>query len=162
MSDNLSPLGHPKGRMNPTTGKWERNNEFTGSVGGETVDIRIAIDKDKADAAVLYKIEPGLRLLVEQIFWEITEAFTGGSSSAIGLSASRAPHTTKGDLLGGASGDVAAGLTVGLRAGTPGVSFSADPKLVVLEEDDEIRFDRIASAFTAGKGYVHIIGRSIP
>jgi hypothetical protein len=147
--------------MNPVTGVWERNSEFTGSVGGETIDIPLAISKDLADAAVLYKIEKGLRLLVEQIFWEIVTGFTGGTSSAIGLSASVAPHTTKGDLLGGAAGDVAATLVAGVRAGTLGVSFSADPKLVVLDEDTEIRFDRITSAFTAGAGYVHIIGRSI-
>lgn len=161
MSDALSSLGHPKGRMNPVTGVWERNSAFTGNVGGETVDLRLAIGFATADAAVLYKVEPGLRLLVEQVFVEVTTAFTGGTSAAIGLSASVAPHETKGDLFGGAGGELLAGLTVGMHAGTAGVSFSADPKMVLLEAGTEIRFDRIASAFAAGAGYVHLIGRTI-
>lgn len=162
MSDSLSSLGHAKGRMDPVTKVWKRNSEYAGNIGGETVDIKLAIGFALLDAAVLYTIAPGLRLLLEQVFVEITTAFTGGTSAAIGISASVVPHEAKGDLFGGAGGELLAGLTVGMHAGTVlGLSFTADPKMVLLEAGTQIRFDRIASAFTAGAGYVHLVGRQL-
>lgn len=116
-----------------------------------------------ADAAVLYTVPVGIRLSVERAFWEPITSFTGGASSAIGLSSSNANYNTKGDLLGGATGDVAAGLvstgapfkgTIGAKAATQGV--------IVLVAGDTIRFDRITSAFTAGAGNVHLPCTVIP
>ncbi len=115
------------------------------------------------DAQVLYTVPSGLRVSLERAFWEVLVSWTGGASSAIGLSSSNANYNTKGDLLGGASGDVAAGLlstgnpfkgTVGTKAATQGI--------IVLVAGDTIRFDRIVSAFTAGSALVHIPCTVIP
>lgn len=116
-----------------------------------------------ADAAVMYTVPSGLRISLERAFWEITTSFTGGASSAIGVSSSNANYNTKGDLLGGAAGDVAAVVistgnpfkgTVGAKAATQG--------LIILVAGDTIRFDRVTSAFTAGVGNVHIPCTIIP
>lgn len=116
-----------------------------------------------ADAAVLYTVPAGMRISLERAFWEITTSFTGGSSSAIGISSSNTNYNTKGDLLGGASGDVAAVVistgnpfkgTVGAKAATQG--------LIILVAGDTIRFDRVTSVFTAGVGLVHIPCTIIP
>lgn len=124
--------------------------------GGETVYIRAPIAAATADAEVLYTVPANLSISIQSVLWEVTTAFTGGASSAIGLSSSLAPHETKGDVHGGAAGDVLATLTVGFKRGTQGLSFTAAPNSVVLTAGATIRFDRITSAFTAGAGYVHI------
>lgn len=151
---NFSPFGHKQGYQDPTSGAWVENldNPF---------DAKIAISYATANDAVIWTVPEGKRVLIEQVFYEITTAFTGGTSAAIGLSSSRTPHDAAGDILGGSGGDVLAGLTAGIRAGTAGTSFSATPSMVVLEPGDAVKFNRIASAFTAGAGYVHLIGRII-
>lgn len=128
------------------------------------VNLKLPFTFATADAAVLYTVPTGMILLLTHVFWEITADLTGGASSAIGVSSSAAPHTTKGDLLGGAAGDVAAALTaaIGFTQGTIGVSFSAAPKLVVLPASATIRFDAITSAFTAGAGNVRAVGVLLP
>ena len=128
------------------------------------VHLKLPIAAADADAKVLYTVPKGLALLIEQAFWQVTEDWTGGSSSAIGISSDTAPHDTKGDLLGGAAGDVLASLTaaIGYTQGTIGVSYSAAPKLVVLAAESTVRLDRITSAFTAGAGFVHLVGRFLP
>lgn len=148
-----SLLGHPQGHTN-AAGVWERN-------GGETYACKIPIDYTLADAAVLFTVPLRSRLIAA--FWEITADWTGGSSSAIGLSASRAPHTAKGDIHGGAAGDLAATLVAasGVVRGTQGLSVTATPFVVVLEAADTIKFDRITSAYTAGTGYVHLEWRVV-
>lgn len=113
-----------------------------------------------ADAAVLFTLPTGYRAIVGRCLWEVTTAFTGGTSSAIGLSSSNASYTTKGDLLGGASGDVLAGLTTGFK-GTTGAKL-ATQGLVVLAAGDTIRFDRITSVFTAGAGLAHVTLHLLP
>lgn len=135
------------------SGYWQRS--------GSLLHVKLPIGFALADAAVLFTTP--VRLLLEQAFWEVTTDFAGGSSSAIGLSGSVAPHTTKGDLLGGATGDVAAALTaaIGVTQGTIGVSFSAAPKMAVLEAGSAVRFDRITDAFTSGAGFVHLACRLI-
>lgn len=148
-----SSLGFPQGHIN-AAGVWERN-------GGETFACKIPIDFSIADAAVLFTLPIRARLVAA--FWEITADWTGGSSSAIGLSSSKAPHNTKGDIHGGAAGDVAATLvaSAGVVRGTQGLSITATPFVVVLEAADTIKFDRITSAFTAGTGYVHLEWRVV-
>ena len=84
---------------------------------------------------------------------------TGGSSSAIGLHASRV-LTAKGGVLGGSGGDVAATL-VGttapfLQVGTEG-SAMAMPVRTHLIAADTINFDRITSVFTAGAGNARVL-----
>jgi hypothetical protein len=136
-------------------GRWLRTDP--------SVHMKLAVAFGTADAATLFTVPAGVRLELEKLFWEITADWTGGSSSAIGVSSADAPHSTKGDLLGGATGDVLATLvaTTGETQGTVGVSFSSAPNLAVLEATDTIRFDRITSAFTAGTGFVHVIARQI-
>lgn len=136
-------------------GRWFRMGSF---------DLKIAIGFALADAAVLSTVPTGKRLLIEQAYWEVTTSWTGGTSSAIGISSDVAPHDTKGDILGGAGGDVAAALVStggATKQGTIGVSYSAAPKMVVLEAGSKIRFDRIVDAFTAGAGFAHLAGRLI-
>lgn len=119
------------------------------------VDLSLPIGFGTADAAILATLPTGFSLLVQRGYWEVTTAFTGGTSSAIGLSSSGTGYTTKGDLLGGASGDVLASLTVGTRPGTVGADIAAG---VILNAGDTIRFDRVTSAFTAGAGFAHLVG----
>jgi hypothetical protein len=144
-----SPYGHPQGKM-AADGTWERNLPARFA-------LKLPVAFGTADAAALYTVPADKRMHIERTFWEVTTAFTGGSSSAIGVSSDQAPHETKGDLLGGASGDVLAGLTAGVKSGTIGASFGSNG-VVVLEPGSVIRFDRITSAFTAGAGFVHLIG----
>ncbi len=137
------------------TGAWLRADTVA--------HLKLAIAFGTADAATLFTVPAGFRLELEKVFWEVTADWTGGTSSAIGISSADAPHETQGDLLGGAAGDIAATLVAasGELQGTIGVSYSAAPLLAVLEATDTIRFDRITSAFTAGAGFVHAIARQI-
>ncbi len=114
----------------------------------------------KADAAGLYTVPTGVRLLVSRPFWENTIAWSGGASSAIGISSSNAAYNTKGDLLGGAGGDLEAGMGLGFK-GALGAKL-ATQGLVVLIGGDTIRFDRIVSVYTAGSGYAHIPVQIVP
>lgn len=94
-------------------------------------------------------------LRVVRVWYNVTESFTGGAASTIGISSSNGGANTKGDLAGGAAGDAAANLTAGVRGGTVGTKL-ANNGAVVLAPGDTLRFDRITSAFTTGKGYVFI------
>lgn len=129
-------------------------------------DLACPIAFGTADAAILLTMPAGARLQVDDLFWEVTADWTGGTSSAIGVSSSNkaAPTnwTTKGDLLGGASGDVLATLvaSVGIVAGTVGTDMDTVAKRrgAIWKATETFRFDRIASAFTTGTGFVHIVG----
>jgi hypothetical protein len=124
---------------------------------GFVADIPIAISFANTDAQVLATLPAGMVFLGGRSYWEITADWTGGTSSAIGLSSGQAPHNTKGDLLGGGSGDVAATLVAsgGKLLGTIGADVAAG---VLLKPAATIRFDRITSAFTAGTGFAHLVG----
>lgn len=127
-----------------------------------TLELDVAFGT--ADAAVLFTVPAGFRMLITKTYWEPSVAWTGGASSAIGLSSSNPGYATKGDLLGGAGGDVAAGLTVVAATpckGTIGAKL-ASGGTVVLIAGDTIRFDRIVSAFTAGAAKVHIHYQLVP
>lgn len=131
-----------------TGGAWVRMDAH--------VDIKIPVTFALADAAVLYTVPTGFRLRPGTSFWEPTANWTGGSSSAIGISSSNAGASTKGDLLGGAGGDVAATLVASaVFAGTVGAKVPAAPGLVLVG-GNMLRFDRVTSAFTAGTGFVHV------
>lgn len=112
-----------------------------------------------ADAAVLLTVPTGCVLRVHEFAWKITADMTGGAASAIGVSSSNhTGNTTKGDLLGGATGDVAATLVASsgeFAMGTIGTTFTTIANRRPLwKPTDTIRFDRITSAFTAGSGSV--------
>lgn len=131
------------------TGRWLRANQsFT---------MKLAISKDTADATALCTIPGQMALRMTGLpYWEVTTGFTGGTSSAIGMSAS-AIATTKGDLLGGAAGQLTAVLgTAGVKPGTIGplIDTLAEQQAFLLVAADFLRFDRIASAYTAGVGSI--------
>jgi len=130
---------------------------------GGFAHLKLPIGFALADAAVLYTIPAGIKISLNDWWWEITTSFTGGASSAIGISSTNTDYSTKGDLLGGAAGDVVATLVSTGRVhkgGTIGAKFASNGKCVLVG-GDAIRFDRITSAFTAGAGYVHVNGRYI-
>jgi hypothetical protein len=111
-----------------------------------------------ADAAVLATVPTGAVLMPEEFYWTISTSWTGGSSSAIGVSSNKTGFSTKGDLLGGASGNVLADLTTVLSPtlGTIGAGFDTLAKRRALwVAGNTFRFDRIASVFTAGAGAVN-------
>jgi hypothetical protein len=143
-----SPYGFPQVHS-------EGTNNYVHN-GGENLYLRLAISSATADAEVLYTVPTNLSIMILAAFWEVTTGFTGGTSSAIGLSSSLSPHDAAGDILGGSAGDVAATLVAGYKRGTQGLSFTATPNLVVLTGGSTIKFNRITSAFTAGAGYVHL------
>lgn len=134
------------------TGRWVRMDQ--------RFVAKIPIDKTLADAAQLMLVPAGYSVKIDDdLVWDITTGFTGGSSSAIGISSSDAGSSTKGDLLGGAGGDVTATLgTAGVKQGTAGAKMDtiAHRRALRIEATEYLRFDRITSLYTAGAGYVHV------
>lgn len=121
--------------------------------------IYLPITFATADAAVLWTVPTGAVFNLRSLFWKVTADFTGGASSAIGVSSTRTGFTTKGDLLGGAAGDVAAVLTAALspNPGTIGAKIDALTNVemnALWFATHVIRFDQITSAFAAGSGSV--------
>ena len=131
---------------------------------GQIVNLALPFTYATADAATLYTMPTGAAFKVEGLFWEVTTGFTGGSSSAIGVSTTKTAPTnwsTKGDLLGGSGGDVEATLIVGAHiAGTIGADADTLAKMrgACWVAADLFRFDRITSVFTSGAGNVHVRG----
>lgn len=134
------------------------------AVPGQVVNLALPFTYATADAATLYTMPTGARLAVQDLYWEITTACAGGSSSAIGVSTTKSSPTnwsTKGDLLGGSGGDVEATLIVGAHiAGTIGTDLDTIAKVrgACWVAADLFRFDRITSVFTSGAGNVHVRG----
>lgn len=127
------------------------------------VDLKLAFAFGTADATALFTVPTGFKLRIERAYWEIIASMTGGSSSAIGVSSTNAAFNTKGDILGGASGDVAATLVQTgspYKGGTLGAKLGSNG-IITLVATDVIRFDAITSAFTAGNGFVHITAQLI-
>lgn len=123
---------------------------------GTVVDLALPFTFATADAAVLWTVPTGRALLLLRGYWEIIASMTGGTTPAIGLSSSQSPHNTKGDLLGGASGDLTATLVAGDHIeGTVGTDQAAG---IILRAGSTVRFDRIADAFAAGSGNAHLVG----
>lgn len=121
--------------------------------------LAIPITFATADAAILLTIPAGCLLRPKEFHWKVSADFTGGASSAIGVSSSnKTGYTTKGDLLGGAGGDLAATLVAssGLAAaGTIGAQWGTIAlRRPFWKPTETFRFDRIVSAFTAGSGFV--------
>ena len=136
----------------PTAGRWLVTP-------GQTVALSMPITFATADTAALLTVPAGALLIPRDLWWTITASFTGGTSSAIGVSATVGP-TTQGDLLGGATGDVATDLEAGDSPtfGTIGALWdSVAERRLFLEAATVLRFDRITSVFTAGTGTVELL-----
>lgn len=122
------------------------------------VNLKLAVANTTLDTTVLYTVPVGFRLLVGRAFWEVTLGWSGGTNSAIGLSSSNAAYSTKGDLLGGSGGEVAATLITaspGPFVGTIGAKVGgASP--VVLVAGNTVIFNRVVDAFSAGSGDAHL------
>lgn len=129
------------------------HSKLTGASGLGVAILKLAIGFGTADGAVLYTVPAGHNLRINRAWWNVQTAFTGGSSSAIGIDSSNAAYNTAGDILGGATGDVEADLAAGQKGGTVGAKMSSN-QVVVLVPGNTIRFQRITSAFTAGAGYL--------
>lgn len=131
------------------TGRWLRADK--------TAILKLPIGFGTADGEAILTVPAGFALRYAGLpFWEVTTAWTGGSSSAIGVSTNVSGYDTAGDVLGGAAGNVLADLTAGVQPGTIGAEMDnlTDLQAQVFVEDDEFQFDRITSAFTAGAGFV--------
>lgn len=131
------------------TGRWLRADK--------SAVIKVPIAYTMTDDAVIFTVPLGVALRLSGMpFWEVTTGFTGGTSSAIGVSAS-AIATADGSLLGGASGDLTATLgTSGIKPGTVGTALDsfAEVQAFYLKAADTLKLNRITSAFTAGAGFV--------
>lgn len=142
---------------NVATGRWLR-------VPG-TADLALPISFTTGSAAILYTVPTGARFRLRDAYWEVLSAFTGASAAgtpAIGLSSTNMTGlTTKGNILGGAGGDVLATLITGVTAGTIGVGIDTVVELhtnTILIPAITIRFDRFSDQFTGGSGYAHLVG----
>lgn len=124
------------------------------------VELSFPFSYATPDAAVLYTIPIGAHFAPLEFYWSVTSAFTGGSSAAIGVSTTKTGMTTKGDLLGGAAGDVAAALVAGSHVlGTVGPKWdSVAERRQVWRPTETFRFDRVTDAFAAGAGAVKVPG----
>jgi len=127
------------------TGRWIRVDRI--------VDLKLPVVYTAADGAVLYTVPAGFRLRPTVPFWEVTAAFTTAATGKAGISSSNAAFSTDGDILGGASLDAAASLTLGLIGGTVGAKVGAPA--TVLVGGDTILWDK-SSTFTAGAGFAHV------
>lgn len=122
------------------------------------LDAAFTIGFGTADAAVLYTVPTGFTLRIDRTYYEIATSFTGGTNSAIGASSTNAAYNTKGDIQGGSGGDVASALVStggAFKAGTQGAKYGSNG-VVVLVGGNAVRFDQIASTFTAGAGKLHV------
>lgn len=132
------------------TGAWLR--------AGGGAKLVLPITFATLDAAILLTLQAGQEFYLEDIYWEALTDWTGGASSTIGVSSStKTSFTTKGDLLGGAAGSLAAALTAAgaPNFGTIGAGFDTLAKRrTIFKNLDTIRHDRITSAFAAGTGNV--------
>lgn len=136
---------------NVGTGRWLRADQ--------AFVAKLPIAFGLADNAVIHTVPEGFALRPAGMpYWENTVAWTGGSSSSIGISSSRTGFTADGAVLGGAAGDVAATLVAGIRPGTVGVGFDslAEIQAGLFVEGDTFIYNEITSAFTAGEGFVCI------
>jgi len=133
------------------TGVWLREEG--------TVDLSMAITSATTNNQVLLTLQSGQRLRPADFYWETTLAWSGGSSSGIGLNSNKTGFSTAGDLLGNTLGDVAATLVTGVTAGTVGGGFDTVTKRhnAIFVSGDTIRFNRVVSAYTTGAGNAHAI-----
>lgn len=131
------------------TGCWIRADK--------TFVMKIPVAFGMADGATIETVPEGMALRLAGVpYWEVTTPWSGGSSSAIGISSNKTGFTAAGAVLGGAAGDVEATLVAGIAAGTIGTGFDslAEHQAALFEEGDTLTYEEITSAFTAGAGFV--------
>lgn len=131
------------------SGRWIANDKFK--------ILKIPVDYSMSDADVILTVPADMLLRLAALpYWEVTTGFTGGSSSAIGVSTSLTGYEVQGDFHGGASGDVAGTLIAGVMLGTIGDELGdvTGMNAMFFVEADELQFDAITSAFTAGAGFI--------
>lgn len=131
------------------TGRWLRADRV--------VPLFLPVTFATADAAALFTAPAGVRLRPHQAWWEITTPYSGGSSAAIGLSTSVTSFNTKGDLLGGATGDVNATLVATNTREVGTVGAQVPTGRLILIAADTIKYDRITSVATAGAGAARVL-----
>lgn len=134
------------------SGRWLRRDKV--------VALTLPFTFATADAAVLFTTPVGCKLKVREAWWDVAVDLAGGASSAIGVHASPTGWTTKGDILGGAGGDVAAGLVASntRMQGTIGAKVTTYTLgRLILVAADTLLFDRITSVFTSGSGNVRVL-----
>lgn len=135
----------------PAAGRWLRAEGY--------VDLAVPFSRALADGATILTLPAGCRFKLDSAHWEVTTAFSGGSSSAIGVASTT--FSTAGDILGGAGGDVAATLgTTGIKAGTCGAKLDTDAEVhaCLFAAGEAFTYEEITSEFTAGVGKVHLVG----
>lgn len=124
------------------------------------VNLSLAIDKTMADNATIFTVPVGARLHVLDAWFDVLVSWSGGSSSAIGVHSSVSGWSTKGDILGGTTGDVAATLvsTNTRMTGTIGTQMDTRThgRLITLAADT-LNYDKITSTFTAGSANVRVL-----
>lgn len=138
------------------TGRWLRLQKF--------FDVKVPVGFALTNNATLITVPVGYYLTTERPFLEVTTNFSGGVVSAIGVSASVTGFSSAGDLLGGAAGELAAALTVGNRGklGTAlAASLAGTGQPFALVAGDVVRWNLIASQFTAGAGFLHFPAMSL-
>lgn len=142
------------------SGKWVRcDNSF---------DLVLPFTFATADLAVLLTVPTELTIHVSldgnENQWEVTTAFSGGAGSRIGLSIASAKIAgAAGSVMGGAAGDgIGAAVTLnntGFWKSTSGIADAGYAHVLRGATADQIQFNRITSAFTAGVGNAHLACR---
>ncbi len=115
---------------------------------GRSFALNMAVTYQTANDAVLFTVPTGFRLVVQRLFYRVSDGFVN-ASGRVGASSSNAAYNTAGDLIGGAGGDAAAALAAGVRGGTIGTKFGSNGA-VELVAGDTIKWNVIAPGYTAG------------
>lgn len=134
------------------SGRWLRADK--------TVPLFLSVTHSNTDNSTIFTVPTGARLHPREAWWEVTTNWTGGSSPAIGVHASPTGWTTKGDILGGASGDVGATLVTTSTRMTGTIGAKLDTRTngrLIMVAADTFKFDRITDVFSAGAANVRIL-----
>lgn len=133
----------------PAAGRWIRK------AGIARLDLSIPFAT--ADATVLATIPAGFRFRPLEANWKVTTTMTTASAAGAGVSSSNAAASTKGDLLGGATGDVVATLVStgasNFVLGTGGAKLmgtNTQRRAIALVAGDTLRYDLFTGTFTGG------------
>lgn len=121
--------------------------------------IELPITSATADAATLFTTPTGALLAPRRLFWKVGTNFSG--NGVVGASSAKTGFTSKGDLLGGASGETATNLVTSASpyAGTVGTKLDTVAELhaVLFKAGDTIRFDILSGTLSAGAGSICVI-----
>ncbi len=131
------------------SGRWLRADRI--------VPLSLAVTHANVDADTIFTVPVGARLHPREAWWETTTTFNG-STPKLGVHASPTGWTTKGDILGGASGDTVA--STGTRMdGTIGAKLDTrtNGRLIMIAADT-FKFDVVSGSLsTLGATKVRIL-----